>query len=270
MTAVREQAKAASHVVELMERVRGGVEQIRGAAAEQDRGNEVVPRQQHGDARGGAAGARARREEQARGSGRIRESVEGVREAVEQINRALQEQSAACRSAVEFLEAVYARTRSNEESSRRLDAVAKSLLHQAEALRQDVAAVHVLAPIRRFAGARRARAVGSGARYASQRAVRPAPLWYICGRAGFAAALLAARVRGGRLRLPAGRLRATARVRRAAWRCRRCATTPTSRASSSIVADALRREFLRRGAFQLTDDPAGRRRRGLGQREADP
>ena len=77
-------------------------------------------------------------EEQARGSGRIRESVEGVREAVERINRALQEQSAACRSAVEFLEAVYARTRSNEESSRRLDAVAKSLLHQAEALRQDV------------------------------------------------------------------------------------------------------------------------------------
>jgi methyl-accepting chemotaxis protein len=77
-------------------------------------------------------------EEQARGSGRIRESVEGVREAVESINRALQEQSAACRSAVEFLEAVYARTRSNEDSSRRLDAVAKSLLHQAEALRQDV------------------------------------------------------------------------------------------------------------------------------------
>jgi methyl-accepting chemotaxis protein len=64
--------------------------------------------------------------------------VEGVREAVERINAALQEQSAACRSAVEFLESVYARTRSNEESSRRLDAVTKSLLHQAEALRQDV------------------------------------------------------------------------------------------------------------------------------------
>jgi hypothetical protein len=39
---------------------------------------------------------------------------------------------------VEFLETVYARTRSNEENSRRLDEVAKSLLHQAEALRQDV------------------------------------------------------------------------------------------------------------------------------------
>jgi methyl-accepting chemotaxis protein len=137
VTAVREQAKAASHVVELMERVRGGVEQIRGAAAEQDRGNEVV----HVSSvamREVAQQVRGTTEEQARGSGRIRESVEGVREAVETINRALQEQSAACRSAVEFLEAVYARTRNNEESSRRLDAVAKSLLHQAEALRQDV------------------------------------------------------------------------------------------------------------------------------------
>ena len=57
VSAVREQAKAASHVVELMERVRGGVEQIRAAAAEQDRGNEVVHEQQRGDARGGAAGA---------------------------------------------------------------------------------------------------------------------------------------------------------------------------------------------------------------------
>jgi methyl-accepting chemotaxis protein len=137
VSAVREQAKAASHVVELMERVRGGVEQIRGAAAEQDRGNEVVYSSSVA-MREVAQQVRGTTEEQARGSGRIRESVEGVREAVERINSALQEQSAACRSAVELLEGVYTRTRSNEESSRRLDAVAKSLLHQAEALRQDV------------------------------------------------------------------------------------------------------------------------------------
>jgi methyl-accepting chemotaxis protein len=137
VAAVREQAKAAGHVVELMERVREGVEQIRGAAVEQDRGNEVV----HSSSvamREVAQQVRGTTEEQARGSGRIRESVEGVREAVERINRALQEQSAACRSAVEFLESVHARTQSNEDSSKRLDAVAKSLLHQAEALRQDV------------------------------------------------------------------------------------------------------------------------------------
>jgi methyl-accepting chemotaxis protein len=137
VSAVREQAKAASHVVELMERVRGGVEQIRGASAEQDRGNEVV----HASSvamREVAQQVRGTTEEQARGSGRIRESVEEVREAVERINSALQEQSAACRSAAEFLEAVYARTKSNQESARRLDEVTQSLLHQAEALRQDV------------------------------------------------------------------------------------------------------------------------------------
>ena len=77
-------------------------------------------------------------EEQARGSGRIRESIEEVREAVEQINSALQEQSAACRSAVELLETIHTRTRSNEQSAGRLDQVTKDLVQQAETLRDDV------------------------------------------------------------------------------------------------------------------------------------
>ena len=42
-------------------------------------------------------------EELTHGSSRIRESVEGVLEDVQRINGALQEQRAACRSAVEFL-----------------------------------------------------------------------------------------------------------------------------------------------------------------------
>jgi methyl-accepting chemotaxis protein len=77
-------------------------------------------------------------EEQARGSGRIRESVEGVREAVERINEALQEQSAACRSAVEFLEAMHQRTRTNQEAVRRLDGVGQDLVTAAEGLRADL------------------------------------------------------------------------------------------------------------------------------------
>jgi methyl-accepting chemotaxis protein len=64
--------------------------------------------------------------------------VEGVREAVERINAALQEQSAACRSAAEFLGEVHERTLSNEESAVRLDEVTRSLLDQAETLREDV------------------------------------------------------------------------------------------------------------------------------------
>jgi methyl-accepting chemotaxis protein len=137
VSAVREQAKAASHVVELMERVRTGVEEIQSAAAEQDRGNEVVYRGSV-TMREVAQQVRGTTEEQARGSGRIRESIEGVREAVEQINGALQEQSAACRSSVELLEAIHTRTRSNEQSARRLDQVTQDLVQQAETLREDV------------------------------------------------------------------------------------------------------------------------------------
>ncbi len=135
--AVREQARAAGHVVELMERVRGGVAEIRTAAAEQDRGNVVVY-QGAVTMREVSAQVRGTTEEQARGSVRIRQSVEGVRDAVERINEALQEQSRACAEAVELLETVHGRTRSNEEAARQMDSVAKEILAQAEALRADV------------------------------------------------------------------------------------------------------------------------------------
>jgi methyl-accepting chemotaxis protein len=137
VSAVREQAKAASHVVDLMDRVRGGVDEIRGAAAEQERGNEVVYRGAIA-MREVAQQVRGTTEEQARGSGRIRESVDGVRDAVEQINSALQEQSAACRSVVEFLEEVSSRTQSNEVSALRMDEATKGLVQEAQGLREDV------------------------------------------------------------------------------------------------------------------------------------
>ncbi|MDJ0853402.1 MAG: HAMP domain-containing methyl-accepting chemotaxis protein [Myxococcota bacterium] len=137
VSAVREQARAASHVVELMERVRGGVEEIRAASVAQDRGNQVIHRSST-SMRELAQQVGGTIDEQARGSGRIRESVEGVRTAVEQIGEALREQSAACRSAVELLEAMNERTRANEEGSQRLDLVARDLVSQAENLRRDV------------------------------------------------------------------------------------------------------------------------------------
>jgi methyl-accepting chemotaxis protein len=135
--AAREQSRASQHVVELMERVRDGVESIRRAAAEQGRGHAAMARTA-GGMREVATQVRATTAEQARGSGRIRESVDGVREAVEQINQALQEQSAACRSAAEFLEAVWRRTQSNQQSAGRLDQVAGDLAAQAQGLRQHV------------------------------------------------------------------------------------------------------------------------------------
>ena len=54
------------------------------------------------------------------------------------INAALEEQSAACRSAVEFVEEVAARTQSNQESARRLGEATQGLQGQAEALREDL------------------------------------------------------------------------------------------------------------------------------------
>jgi methyl-accepting chemotaxis protein len=137
VTAVREQARAASHVVGLMERVRGGVEEIRNAAKEQEHGNSVVYRGAT-TMRDVASQVRSTTEEQARGSGRMRESIEEVQTAVEQINDALQEQTAACRSAVDFLEEVYAQTRSNEESARKMDEATKELLRQSGSLRVEV------------------------------------------------------------------------------------------------------------------------------------
>jgi len=61
-----------------------------------------------------------------------------VTEAVDKIHAALQEQSEECRHAVSFLEEVYERTRSNEESSRRMSEATQSLQQQADALREDV------------------------------------------------------------------------------------------------------------------------------------
>jgi methyl-accepting chemotaxis protein len=137
LTSVRAQARAASHVVELMEKVRCGVEEIRTAATEQESGNTVVYRSTTA-MRDIAQQVSGTTEEQARGSSRIRESVEGQREAVEQINQALQEQAAACRSAVEFIEEIFAQTRANEESARRMDQASKGLLKQSAGLREDV------------------------------------------------------------------------------------------------------------------------------------
>jgi methyl-accepting chemotaxis protein len=142
VVAVQAQAKASGHVVELMERVRGGVEEIRRATQEQERSHEVVSSSSV-LMREVAQQVRGTTEEQARGSGRIRESIEGVRQAVEQINAALQEQSQACASALRGLERVKERTRANEEASGTLDAVTRALRTHADGLRQEVARFRV-------------------------------------------------------------------------------------------------------------------------------
>ena len=137
VTAVQEQSKASVHVVELMDRVRSGVDQIRLAGQEQERSNQVVL-ESCTTMREVAEQVRSTTDEQSRGSRRIGESVESVREAVEQINRSLQQQSTACGQAAEFLESVSERTSVNQQSTERMHEAMRGLVRQAEALRESV------------------------------------------------------------------------------------------------------------------------------------
>lgn len=137
VSAVQEQSKAATHVVELMDRVRSGVDEIRRAGHEQERSNQVVL-ESCTTMRDVAEQVRSTTDEQSRGSRRIGEAVESVREAVEQINRSLQQQSRGCGEAAEFLSRVNERTATNQQSTERMREAMRGLVRQAEALRESV------------------------------------------------------------------------------------------------------------------------------------
>lgn len=137
VSSVQEQTRAASHVVNLMERVRDAAERIAAAGQDQGRSHEVVYRSAL-TMREVAQQVRTTTEEQSRGFRRIRENVEGVRRTVEQINGSLQEQSQACGEVARFLESVFEGTRTNEEAAGRMGVAMQELLSQAESLRSDV------------------------------------------------------------------------------------------------------------------------------------
>jgi methyl-accepting chemotaxis protein len=137
VAAVREQAKAAGHVEQLMERVSTRVDEIRESGLEQQRGNEVVMRGAS-VMRDVAQQTQRTTEEQSSGAGRIRDSMESVRDAVEHIHHALQEQGNACNAALSFLQEVFGRTQSNDESAEQLQEAASAMKRQAEVLRDDV------------------------------------------------------------------------------------------------------------------------------------
>ncbi len=134
---VQEQSLAVSHVVAMMGRVDAGAEAIHRATDEQDRGNDRVHRSTVA-MRELSLQVRGTTEEQARGGSRIRSSIDGVRDAVEAIDLALQRQTEACREVVGHLEQVSAGGASNDASSEQLAEVTGRLLDQAEALREGV------------------------------------------------------------------------------------------------------------------------------------
>jgi methyl-accepting chemotaxis protein len=135
--AVQEQARAASHVQVLMDRVRSSVEQLRSATRQQEQGNEVVLR---GSAtmRDVAQQVHRTTEEQARGGNQIRAGIEVVRQAVERIYQALQDQAAACQQSAAFMGRVSAGARANHEAAGRAERSTGELHRAAETLRDEI------------------------------------------------------------------------------------------------------------------------------------
>jgi methyl-accepting chemotaxis protein len=135
--AVQEQAGAAAHVQQLMERVRVGVEQLRNAMREQEQGHEVVLRGTTA-MRDVSQQVHRTTEEQARGGNQIRSGVEVVRVAVEEIHSALQDQTNACRQAAQFMAQVAERARASHASAGQMDEAAGHLRDAADSMRSHI------------------------------------------------------------------------------------------------------------------------------------
>ncbi|HKE10642.1 MAG TPA: methyl-accepting chemotaxis protein [Myxococcota bacterium] len=134
VSAVREQTKAAAHVVGLMGRVIDGVEQIRAAEGDRGRGSEAITRSA-AVMREVAQQVRGTTQEQARGYASIREMAERVRETTRRMNSALREQTVACKEVASFLERVLQGTRESDEAAQQMGHTVQSLVGEAEALR---------------------------------------------------------------------------------------------------------------------------------------
>lgn len=131
---VQEQTVAAGHVVDLMERVRSGVETIQVASAEQERGNELVLEATQ-TMRDVAQQLHLTTAEQSAGLTRIRESVNGVQTQMESIDTSLQGQSKSTNQVVGFLEEVSSRSVANERAARLMGESTEELSGQAQRLR---------------------------------------------------------------------------------------------------------------------------------------
>ncbi len=136
LASVREQTKAASHVVSLMERVRDSAEQIGVAGMEQERGNEVIYRSAL-TMREVAQQVRVTTEEQTRGFGQIRENVEVVHNTVEKISETLGDQSVGCLEIKAVLDSLADGSTSHAEIMERARDALRKLTTQAQELREE-------------------------------------------------------------------------------------------------------------------------------------
>jgi len=136
VASVREQTKAASHVVSLMERVRDSAEEIGSAGNEQTRGNEVVYESAL-TMREVAQQVRHTTEDQSRGFRHMRENVEGMRGTVEEISGSLDQQSGSCLQVTGVLEEASDRTKANEAAAGKIRVAAQELIAHSKTLREE-------------------------------------------------------------------------------------------------------------------------------------
>ena len=135
--AVREQTKAAIHVVTMMEHVNDGTVEIQRAITGQRAAHDVVHRSSRaiGEV---ASEMRSATSQQSLGSEQIRESIGGVRTASESIRELVGAQLSSCAEIALFLDGASGAAHANEESAGQLCEATGALIGQAESLREEV------------------------------------------------------------------------------------------------------------------------------------
>jgi methyl-accepting chemotaxis protein len=116
---VREQSKAASHVVGVIEEVSGQAERIRAAAREQQQGNDLVLEQAVA-MKDMAKQVHRTADEQSRGTRLIVETIENVRTATDKMATSVSEQTAGCSRVVAATWEAFKRAKENHEATGRL------------------------------------------------------------------------------------------------------------------------------------------------------
>lgn len=117
---VREQTKAATHVVGVIEEVSSQAERIRSAAREQQQGNDIVL-EQAGAMKDMAKHVHRTADEQSRGTRLIVETLENVRTATDKMASSVNEQTAGCSRVVSATWEAFKRAKDAHEATGRLE-----------------------------------------------------------------------------------------------------------------------------------------------------
>ena len=120
VVSVREQTKAATHVMGVIEEVSSQAERIRAAARDQQQGNDIVL-EQAGAMKDMAKQVHRTADEQSRGTRLIGETIENARSATDKIANAVNEQTAGCARVVSATWEAFKRAKDTHEATGKLE-----------------------------------------------------------------------------------------------------------------------------------------------------